>query len=431
MILVAGGQGTRLGHDLPKALVPLRGVPLVRRAAAVASSIPSVSALVVVAPEAAVAEVTELLGDLAGDSHEGSSAPAPERGVRQTPVSLTVVAGGAERQDSVRHGLAALDPTVDLVLVHDAARPLAGPEVFDRVIAALSAGVDAAIPALPVVDTIKEVDTTGAVVRTPDRSALRAVQTPQGFRRLALDEAHLAAATAPGPTATDDAALIERRGGRVVIVPGESRAEKITTAEDLHRAERRLAAQGAGSVLLVVCGLPGVGKSTVARVWAQETGAAHIRVDSIEQALVASRAAESPDAVGVSGYAVAHAVAADQLAAGNSVVIDAVDPTAASRRGWADLAARFGSRLVRVVLQCPAPERRRRLAQREVAGTAVPSAARAAGVDVEPYDVEPYGEESWRIDTHGYPADHLVVVLHGILAADETGTGEPGAGGRR
>lgn len=234
MILVAGGRGTRLGHDLPKALVPLGGTPLVVRAAAVAFQLPDLTALVVVAPASAHEVISELISDAADRS--ARSAP---------PVHVAVVTGGRERQDSVRLGLAELPREIDTVLVHDAARPQASLEVYERVIAALQgeSSTDAVVPTLPVTDTIKQVDERGVVVHTPDRAALRAVQTPQGFRRRALVAAHHAADAGDGHAATDDAALIERWGGRVVVVPGEVRAEKVTTAEDLQRAEHRLAAE--------------------------------------------------------------------------------------------------------------------------------------------------------------------------------------------
>lgn len=203
-----------------------------QRAADVAFGLADLQAIVIVAPARQIDQIEDLVGS------------SPHRDSRGDPVSLAVVAGGVERQDSVRHGLAALPGDIDTVLVHDAARPLAAVEVYDRVLAALGSGdarIDAVIPALPVVDTVKEVDATGTVVRTPDRSSLRAVQTPQGFRRSALEGAHRAALATAGPTATDDAALIECNGGTVVVVPGDLSAEKITTIHDLERAEHRLA----------------------------------------------------------------------------------------------------------------------------------------------------------------------------------------------
>lgn len=141
------------------------------------------------------------------------------------------VAGGATRSESVRNGLAAVPPEATVVCVHDAARPLATPELFAAVVAAIAAGADAAVPALPVTDTVKVVDADGTVVSTPDRSSLVAVQTPQAFRADVLRRAHAA-----GGEGTDDATLVERAGGRVVTVAGEAWNHKITEPDDLERA---------------------------------------------------------------------------------------------------------------------------------------------------------------------------------------------------
>jgi 2-C-methyl-D-erythritol 4-phosphate cytidylyltransferase len=146
------------------------------------------------------------------------------------------VAGGATRSESVRRGLAAVPPEVTIVCVHDAVRPLATPELFTAVIDAVRAGADAAVPAVPVTDTIKVVGAGGEVASTPDRSTLVAVQTPQAFRAAVLRRAH-----AGGDESTDDAALVERLGGRVVTVPGEPWNRKITEPDDLEWARRWLA----------------------------------------------------------------------------------------------------------------------------------------------------------------------------------------------
>jgi 2-C-methyl-D-erythritol 4-phosphate cytidylyltransferase len=138
------------------------------------------------------------------------------------------VVGGGTRSASVRAGLAAVPVAAEIVCVHDAARPLASAELFERVVAAVRAGADGAIPAVPVTDTIKVVDEGGAVVATPDRSTLVAVQTPQAFRAAVLRAAHAA-----GGDDTDDAAAVERHGGRVVTVPGETWNRKITERDDL------------------------------------------------------------------------------------------------------------------------------------------------------------------------------------------------------
>ncbi len=138
-----------------------------------------------------------------------------------------VVPGGATRADSVRAGLAAVPPTAEIIAVHDAARPLARPELWQAVLDAIRAGADGAIPAAPVTDTVKEVDPDGRLV-TLDRSRLVAVQTPQAFRATVLRRAHLA-----GGDATDDAALVEAAGGRVVLVDGPTDNLKITSPSDL------------------------------------------------------------------------------------------------------------------------------------------------------------------------------------------------------
>ena len=141
------------------------------------------------------------------------------------------VAGGESRAASVRAGLAAVPAEAGIICVHDAARPFATVELFERVIAAVRAGADAAVPGVPVSDTIKVVRTVDGeleVSSTPDRSTLIAVQTPQAFRADVLRAAH-----AGGAEGTDDASLVEIAGGRVVIVEGEATNRKITTAEDL------------------------------------------------------------------------------------------------------------------------------------------------------------------------------------------------------
>ena len=142
-----------------------------------------------------------------------------------------VVPGGAERTDSVAAGLAALAPACDIVLVHDAARCLTPLAVFQRVVDAVRAGAAGAVPGLPVVDTVKSVDAAGIITGTPDRASLRAVQTPQGFRREVLVTAYDS-----GVQATDDAALVERCGDHVIVVDGDPLAFKVTTADDLELA---------------------------------------------------------------------------------------------------------------------------------------------------------------------------------------------------
>lgn len=210
VVVPAAGAGTRLGPGVPKALRLLAGEPLLVHAVRRLRACPSVDVIVVAAPADAVADVEVLLGSY----------------------RVTVVAGGAERQDSVAAGLAALPATCDLVLVHDAARALVPLAVVEAVVAALRDGADAVVPVLPVADTVKRVDATGVVVATVPREELRAVQTPQGFRRAVLERAHEVA----GPV-TDDATMVERTGVPVRTVPGDPAALKVTTPFDLLVAE--------------------------------------------------------------------------------------------------------------------------------------------------------------------------------------------------
>ncbi|WP_431905205.1 2-C-methyl-D-erythritol 4-phosphate cytidylyltransferase [Micromonospora carbonacea] len=216
VLVPAAGAGVRLGPGAPKALRPLAGEPLlvhaVRRIAAAAS----VHTIVVAAPAAEVDAVRDLLAPVA---------------------PVTVVPGGAERQASVAAALAAVPAGPEIILVHDAARALTPPELVESVAAAVRSGHDAVIPVLPVVDTIKEVGPGEVVLGTVDRSALRAVQTPQGFRRAVLTGAHEAA----GDPLTDDAGLVEKQGVPVVCVPGSEHALKVTRPFDLALAEHLLA----------------------------------------------------------------------------------------------------------------------------------------------------------------------------------------------
>jgi 2-C-methyl-D-erythritol 4-phosphate cytidylyltransferase len=151
------------------------------------------------------------------------------------PLADIIVAGGAERSDSVRRGLEAVPDDCDIVVVHDGARPLASSALFEAVIEAILAGADAAVPGIAVTDTIKRVE-DGRVVGTLDRDDLVAVQTPQAFRADMLRLAHEG-----DPQATDDAALVEDVGGIVVIVPGDPGNLKITTPRDLSLAATHLA----------------------------------------------------------------------------------------------------------------------------------------------------------------------------------------------
>ena len=213
VVVVAAGVGSRFGAAVPKAFVALSGRSLLAWSVEAASACPGVACVVVVAPPGHVAEA---------ERESGGYATVP----------LRVVPGGAERPDSVAAGLAALPNDVDVVLVHDAARALTPSTLFAEVAAAVAAGAPAVVPGLPLIDTVKQVDESGFVVGTPPRASLRAIQTPQGFRRDVLERAHAEA----GPHAvTDDATLVEALGLPVLVVPGDPRAHKITTPDDLDR----------------------------------------------------------------------------------------------------------------------------------------------------------------------------------------------------
>jgi 2-C-methyl-D-erythritol 4-phosphate cytidylyltransferase len=181
----------------------------------------------------------ELLGDCRVIDHARAAAEAVSEGVVLVVPADDVareggVAGGATRSESVRNGLAAVPAHATIVCVHDAARPFADVACFHAVIAAVHGGADGAVPGVAVTDTIKRVDASGTVIDTPPRSQLVAVQTPQAFRASVLRAAH-----ASGLDATDDAALVEQAGGRVVVVPGSADNRKITTPDDLEWARAR------------------------------------------------------------------------------------------------------------------------------------------------------------------------------------------------
>jgi 2-C-methyl-D-erythritol 4-phosphate cytidylyltransferase len=217
-LIVAAGSGERLGAGGPKALVEVAGRSMLQW---------SLDAL------AAVAEIERIVVALPA----GVAAPPGVIGVE----------GGAVRSESVRRALAQAGAG-DPVLVHDAARPMLTPELAEAVIAALRGdrSADAAIAAIPVTDTVKRVDANGTVRETLTRSELWAVQTPQVFRREALERA-LALGAHELARATDDALLIEREGGRVIVVPASDENLKVTTPLDLKLAELLLSARAGGS----------------------------------------------------------------------------------------------------------------------------------------------------------------------------------------
>ena len=205
-IIAGAGMGHRLGADIPKALIQIDGVTLIERAFAALSTV--VDEIVITAPAGYEETFRAIVGE-----------------------SATVITGGVLRSDSVNLALKSLSPSTKYVLVHDAARALATSDLAQRVLNELNSGESAVIPALNVVDTIKEVDRDGYVRNTPDRSVLRAVQTPQGFAVDVLKRAHEAS-----DDATDDAALVEALGIKVKTILGEVRAMKITNPEDIGMA---------------------------------------------------------------------------------------------------------------------------------------------------------------------------------------------------
>ncbi|MEW2252768.1 MULTISPECIES: 2-C-methyl-D-erythritol 4-phosphate cytidylyltransferase [unclassified Streptomyces] len=227
VVIPAAGRGVRLGPGAPKALRALSGTPMLVHAVRAMAASRFVSLVVVVAPPEGAGEVKSLL-----ESHA-----LPER------TDFVVVPGGESRQESVKLGLDALPPDYDIVLVHDAARPLVPVDTVDAVIEAVRAGAVAVVPAVPLADTVKEVEPAeeaGApepVLATPVRARLRAVQTPQGFDRATLVRAH---ESVTGDV-TDDASMVEQLGERVVVVPGHEEAFKVTRPLDLVLAEAVLA----------------------------------------------------------------------------------------------------------------------------------------------------------------------------------------------
>ncbi|MFF1376440.1 2-C-methyl-D-erythritol 4-phosphate cytidylyltransferase [Streptomyces sp. NPDC058308] len=227
VVIPAAGRGVRLGPGAPKALRALNGTPMLIHAVRAMAESRAVSLVVVVAPPDGAPEVKTLLDDHA----------LPER------TDFLVVPGGESRQESVRAGLDALPPGFDIVLVHDAARPLVPVDTVDGVIAAVRDGAPAVVPALPLTDTVKQVEPAAEpggpepVVATPERARLRAVQTPQGFDRDTLVRAHESVTE----NVTDDASMVEQLGLPVVVVPGHEEAFKVTRPLDLVLAEAVLA----------------------------------------------------------------------------------------------------------------------------------------------------------------------------------------------
>jgi 2-C-methyl-D-erythritol 4-phosphate cytidylyltransferase len=229
-IVPAAGRGERLGPGEPKALRELAGQPLLAHAVRALSEARSVDVIVVAAPEGEEARVAALLHPVVGDTE------------------LHVVTGGETRQRSVALALRVIPDDVDVVLVHDAARPLVPEDVIDAVTSAVRAGADAVVPAVPVTDTVKQVDTAGRVEATVDRSQLRTAQTPQGFARIVLESAHRDAAEQGLEDATDDAGLVEHFGRPVIVIPGSEDGFKVTRPLDLVLAEAVLARRRSAGV---------------------------------------------------------------------------------------------------------------------------------------------------------------------------------------
>jgi 2-C-methyl-D-erythritol 4-phosphate cytidylyltransferase len=219
VVVVAAGQGTRLGGELPKQFRLIGGVPMLLRALRPFVAHPEVARVAVALPADVVAAPPAWLSAVAGEG-------------------CVLVAGGAERTDSAMAAVAVLPPACTIVLVHDAARPFVERGLIDAVIARAREG-RGAVPAVPVGDTLKQAAdpaTGGRVGSTVTRDGLWRAQTPQGFPRAMLEHAYQLARERGG-TATDDAALVEAAGDLVTLVPGSARNLKVTTAEDLQLAE--------------------------------------------------------------------------------------------------------------------------------------------------------------------------------------------------
>lgn len=205
-IIAGAGMGHRLGAEIPKALIQIQGITLLERAFTSLSKV--VDEIIITAPAGYEEQFKAIVGQ-----------------------SAEVITGGVLRSDSIRVALKALSPSVESVLIHDAARALASSALAARVLGDVQSGQSAVIPVLKVIDTIKEIDRDGFVRATPDRSSLVAAQTPQGFNRQVLERAHSAS-----DDATDDAALVEAIGMKVKTIEGEASAFKITTKEDIGQA---------------------------------------------------------------------------------------------------------------------------------------------------------------------------------------------------
>jgi 2-C-methyl-D-erythritol 4-phosphate cytidylyltransferase / 2-C-methyl-D-erythritol 2,4-cyclodiphosphate synthase len=218
VILLGAGVGRRLGTEQPKALLTIGGRPMLAVAAAAAAASPSVGGLLVTFPPGWEGRARACVEDLG--------------------VSVRLVEGGDSRQASVRAALAEVRREIDVVAVHDAARPFASPELFARVIEAVADGADGAVPVLAVTDTVLRVRDE-LVEGAEPREELALGQTPQGFRTSVLREAHAKAEVA-GASFTDDASMLRWAGFEVRAIPGDPANLKITTLADLAHADRRM-----------------------------------------------------------------------------------------------------------------------------------------------------------------------------------------------
>ncbi|MCU0729625.1 MAG: 2-C-methyl-D-erythritol 4-phosphate cytidylyltransferase, partial [Sphingopyxis sp.] len=228
-IIVAGGHGTRSGLDHPKQFAPLNGRSLLWWSSQAFAGHPELSRLVVVIPAGLEADAEQALDGL----------------------TAMLVPGGATRQQSVRNGLEAInDDDAPLIFVHDAARPGVGHDVIDRLLMGLRAddNADGAIPVLPVADTlVLRGDRSGVVGPVVDRNAMLRVQTPQLFRREALDRAHGAASDS---AATDDAQMVRAMGGDILAIDGDARLDKVTLPGDLTRMAAVLSGNNGASAVM-------------------------------------------------------------------------------------------------------------------------------------------------------------------------------------
>jgi 2-C-methyl-D-erythritol 4-phosphate cytidylyltransferase/2-C-methyl-D-erythritol 2,4-cyclodiphosphate synthase len=225
LVVVAAGQGQRLGAGIPKAFVDLVGRPLLTHAIESIIALPSLAQLIIAVPESHLVEAAEIGAELIGD----------------LPVQFDVVLGGQTRQGSIANALAELSEDAKVVLVHDAARALAPTSLFAAVADAVRKTRLSSLPVMRVVDTIKRIDGE-TVLETVDREVLRSAQTPQGFVAADL----VAAYAATDGEFTDDAALMQAAGHKIIAVDGDERAFKITTPADLAAAELRFSGKPAG-----------------------------------------------------------------------------------------------------------------------------------------------------------------------------------------